>query len=688
MKIQNINSVSQIHQSSCFVNKQNLFKKSNAEVNSNLLLDLHYNKIFVSKINLPKTVTFMGSTVHIVDGSNHAKNMKYFAKAISSDMDIKMHEVETNPKHKDVKQLKSLEEQLKLLNKKSRYDGEYIAIPALASVPLLNLRDQFNSVMGDYIDFTPENIKVYHEDLIEFLKRLYNSPDKYRTFINNMDSTKQGIQYTYGIIKEINYLVDKGAHVYIPSGHPQDQSLKWLAGERGLKPELYHYIATGKDIDGKIQEIHNEIKSKNWYEFNLLSLSNANIVGVKQASGAQDYMFAAYDTYVSDGARGVYNLSPIRKNGKITGYSFTDEYTNQYPYYEFPDNEKIANIAKYVGIGIRAYEADEHEISALKYARKHGKDLNKCPDKLYPINKIFTEEEIRRNKLDLQGKYVDRTGKLFFDLNINGQIVFPKLNCEGSDKPSVYSMWGSCFATFNAIARDIENSKHFHATKSLESHKDLMHDIIMTSFRYSNNGNYKMAENCLNYAIEQDKLFKFHNRYHTLNYIPHKLLGDIHFNDHSYDYASSCYNHAINALANEVSKAVDKRFERIKRSYNDYQLIKRTSEEYDKDIKYYNNANIFTRFLLDEPERPLNYNKHFQYEWAVEQMNNLEVIADIYEKLAIICERKGEDYSAEICNKAAKDIRNGTDIGCEILSRRADNIQFIGDIYEDPDFVI
>ncbi len=59
----------------------------------------NYNKasIFI----MPKSISFMGHTVHIVDGGNHATNMQHFANAISDDMDIKMHNVEVNSKDKN-----------------------------------------------------------------------------------------------------------------------------------------------------------------------------------------------------------------------------------------------------------------------------------------------------------------------------------------------------------------------------------------------------------------------------------------------------------------------------------------------------------------------------------------------------------------------------------------------------------
>ena len=310
-----------------------------------------------------RTISFCGYPVHIVDGGNHATNMQHFANAISNNMDIEMYDVEVNPQDANMKQLKSLELELKILNADHPKfnNNEYVAVPALASVPLLNLQEQYNRIMHTNKIFTPENLKANKKNLLKFLETIYENPNKYRQYIQYMDSKTQGIEYAYGVIQEINKAKANGAKIYIPSGHPQDTTLKWLAEQRGLKPELYNYIATGIDKDGKIKKLTQEIKNNNWYDFNLLSLSNANVVEVKGTTGVQDYMFAAYDSCVTDGARGVYNFSPIRKNGKLIGYSYTNTNTNEYPYEEFPANSEISNIVDFVGKNIDEVIANSEE---------------------------------------------------------------------------------------------------------------------------------------------------------------------------------------------------------------------------------------------------------------------------------------------------------------------------------------
>ena len=71
---------------------------------------------------------------------------------------------------------------------------------------------------------------------------------------------------------------------------------------------------------------------------------------------------------------------------------------------------------------------------------------------------VLDQGYIERNKLDKVGHLINREQNLIFTTNSQGEILFQKTNCEGSEKPSVMQMWGSCFSTINALKRDI--SKH------------------------------------------------------------------------------------------------------------------------------------------------------------------------------------------------------------------------------------
>ena len=130
-------------------------------------------------------LSFCGYPVHIVDGGAHAENMWHFAKAISSDMELESHEVEVNKKYNTLKQLKSLEEELRSLNSNGKIKrGDYVAIPALATVSMINLEDQYYCVMQEKINLTPENIKSKSKDVLAFLKKIYEEPEKYWLYIN------------------------------------------------------------------------------------------------------------------------------------------------------------------------------------------------------------------------------------------------------------------------------------------------------------------------------------------------------------------------------------------------------------------------------------------------------------------------------------------------------------------------
>lgn len=350
-------------------------------------------------------IPFMGYKVFLVDGGNHATNLFHFAKAISKEMNPELYTVRTIPNYPNTKNLKDLEKILKQLPEGNYLLNQYVAVPASSSVSLLNLQDQVNRVMHTDVKLTPENIKAHKELVLSFLKKIYDNPSGYREYIGYMDTVNQGIEYTYGVISQINTLIKKyGARVYLPAGHPFDQTMKWMAGQRNLKPELYNFIATGEDKTGVIRAMQEEIKNRNWYNFNLLILSDAQNITIKNKGWNKDYIFAGYDTCTTDCARGVYNFSPIRdENKRLVGYSYTDTITNEYPYNEFPANDEVANLAEYVGLDAGEVIATPEEIRQFQ----NNKNNKMLLHKLYPIEKVFSEYEIIKNKMRLRGDFVD-----------------------------------------------------------------------------------------------------------------------------------------------------------------------------------------------------------------------------------------------------------------------------------------
>ncbi len=411
-----------------------------------------------------RQINFSRRNVHILDGGAHGGYIKHFAesmiKDLHSDVDIKFHNVRTNPKVESVKQLWELEGTLRYLNESDQIKkGDFVSIPGQAAVSLLNLNERIWNVLREGLNLTSDNVKKHKDIILRFLNNIYHNRNSFTEQIKYMDDLGQGIENTYGVIQEINRLTQKGVNVYIPAGHPDDNSIKWLAGERNQKEDLYKFISTGnKQFSPVVNDIINTVRNNGWYEFNLLSLANAHIVNVMDKNG-EEYLFASRDGLANDRARGVYNFTPIRDGwGKIKGYSYRDESTVDYPYDEFPDNDKIANINKFVGLNIMGLFADENEHKKYRELVKLGKSTNSLPDKLYKISEVFDENEISRRKLNYLGGFINNNQKLVFDINSQGKVLFQKCNCEGSERPSVKSMWGCCFATIGAIKRDIRKA--------------------------------------------------------------------------------------------------------------------------------------------------------------------------------------------------------------------------------------
>lgn len=639
-----------------------------------------------SNLNYPKqcfsNIPFWGYPVYILDGGIHADNMEHFAHAVSKDMDTTVRNVDVVPMEPTIKQLKSLEDELIKLNKeKSSFNDEYVTIPAFVSVPLLNIKDQYNAVMPDYGYFTPSNIEGNKGKLLSFLQKIYQNPGSYRRYIGYMDPVGQGIEYTYGVIREINKMIEKGAKVYIPSGHPHDQTLKWMAGERGYKPELYHFIATGEDKNGVVEQMQNEIKRNNWYDFNLLALSDANIIGIKDAGGEEDYLFASYDNCITDSARGVYNFSPVRENGKLVGYSYTDTTTNEYPYDEFPENDKVENIVGFVGKKLSDVIATQKETDELNKKISNNISVSSCADKLYRIEDVFSPEETEQKKLSLEGKYTDKTRNLYFDVNSSNEVVFPRCNCEGSQKPSVMSMWGSCFSTINAVARDIDKTKKNYQREI----RSLIEDGKYTR-KLANGTDKDYYEESSKYfleAIEKNKKLAEHFSDIEADYTLEYNLGLLQEDFYKSDAATDSFNNSLNILCkNLISK--DKTIANIRENINKYNRLKAEDYLYDKNSAEYWNKSFFNRLFSEMPKKPQTYGKHEAYKKDYEASNELiRTLSELYLKIGSNSRKQGNLYNWAICEAAAKDILEMNDRADEIIKRRAAENSYIEDLYPE-----
>lgn len=422
------------------------------------ILPNYYNKAIVPNYK----PTFSGKKVDIFDGGEHARDIANFSKAVlPEDTEIEQIQIETNKKEPSVKQIKSLLENLKAINSLPADERpDYIAIPGSVSISLLNLSAQIKAVTNKDIELKPNNIKEHKQDILSFLKELSDNPELYKKEIEYMDSLNQGFKYTYDLIQEINKASENGIKVYTSSGHSKFQSIKYLAKERGQTAELYHYLTSGEDFDNAVFNIEDHIQKNNWYDFNLLILSDAKAIKLMDAKN-KEHIYSSNHNLESDSCRGIYNLYPVRKNGEIIGFSYTDRNTNQYPIEEMVDKEKLFALTKFVGLDIDDVLADKNtEELFLEYlknpdiATEQDKELFR--QKLFDVKKIFSPQEIVDKKINLKGRYVDSSLKLFFDKNSINEVVFPWCNYERSERPSVKSMFGACFSIFNAIKKDIK----------------------------------------------------------------------------------------------------------------------------------------------------------------------------------------------------------------------------------------
>ena len=125
--------------------------------------------------------------MHIVDGGAHAQNMQTFAMAklakINNNVeDIVLHDVKCNSIDPNAKQMSSVEEKLKEISPKLK-KGDFLALPGVASVSLLNLNDRIKNVLNKDIYLNTKNLQYYKTTLLEMLERMYKNQEKYSSDI-------------------------------------------------------------------------------------------------------------------------------------------------------------------------------------------------------------------------------------------------------------------------------------------------------------------------------------------------------------------------------------------------------------------------------------------------------------------------------------------------------------------------
>ena len=603
----------------------NKVKKENNYI-QNPIVKNNYSDSFVkstSPLNKSGAIVFTGYDVNIIDGGSHAIDMEHLAKALGDDFDVHLYQAETAKSAENYKPLRNIEYQLKLINDYKLTDEKsYIAIPVSMTVPIQNLAEQYKRVTGDYIHLKPNTLKTQKDRVLNFLKMLYENPKKYQKYIEYMDPQNQGLEYVYGIIQEINKL--KCKKVYVPVAPPYKETLNWLANEWGNKPELTNYLATGYDKDGKVRDMVNFIKEKEWYDFNLLALSNAKVVNMKELNGS-DHLYSGYDLTINDGARGFYNLTPVRENGKLVGYSYVNPNVNEYPLNEFPHSEKVADIIKYVGLSTDEVVANDEQTARFKQALKEGRVTSDFDNKLYPVWKLFNENELRDQKIYEKGDFVDYKLQNYFRRNGDYKIIYPKGDSEKSGKPSVMGMWDGRASVISALDRDVSNHRFRAAMLRDNIHLD---DIIAGRYRSAqeakNFNDYRAVEYNLNQIQEHMELEELDRKSEIYMEIT-ECLADAKFHNGNYLGSKALYNRYLNDL-----------------SKNYFEMREKDREKAEKIRKE---------------------------------------ITSVYSILAEIADKQGEEYSARVCRRAARELQKNTAIGMKVIKRRANDDINVGDLF-------
>lgn len=591
------------------------------------------------------TLSFKGYNVHIIDGGLHADTMMHFARGITRKMDdvveVMLHKTKTNPYYPGLKQVSSIRDNLKLLNEQGiAKPGDFVAITGSAQVYLNDLAERMEL---SQFAIRPGNVKNFKSNILQFLSNEYNA--------SRLDHNSQDLFAVPEAINQINALVRKGVNVYMPAGHPIEFVLKARAAENGVKDDLYRMIYTrGKVGSESINPLIQEIKDENIYKFNLLALSDAHVVNARDLGDDKDYIFAAYDSCVNDHARGVYNFYPVRdKEGNILGYSFTDKRTIHYPYYEYPGNEHIAEISKFVGRKRTDFSYEGNIVHIMSRLIGWEEPHDKLPDVLYPIT-CYPKKRLEGERLWEKGLYFNRTETLYFGMNDSHEFTFPKCDCEGSGRPSVVPMWGSCFATIKAIKRDIAAAIS-RKVPAYNYYRDYLpaEKLLKDAEASMKEGRLKTAEFQLNMVTKSLEPYKDVSDTFDVNVRANKLLYKILTHQHKYAAAEGVANRAINLQSRIL-------------------------------LYHFNHAENIKSF----------HSLAFAHYWEYPQSEidkfkkETEDIASWFDEIARHCREKGNDYTAEVSSWAGRMISRGYVSPTEaLITRRANGHINIGEIYNE-----
>ncbi|PWL77427.1 hypothetical protein DBY21_04950 [Candidatus Gastranaerophilales bacterium] len=243
--------------------------------------------------------------------------------------------------------------------------------------------------------------------------------------------------------------------------------------------------------------------------------------------------------------------------------------------------------------------------------------------KLYPVWKLFDENELREKKIFAKGDFVDYKLQNFFRRNGDYKIIYPKGDCENSGRPSVKAMWGSSYSILSAIKRDIDKRRikdNLKAYNNLSLNSAIL-NLLSNASDQRNIGNLNDAVKYLSKAVEYIDMdgFSPNNSMHMKAY---KDLANLKFELGNYDEANGLYNFYLNNVC------------------KNYRL---SFSESDKD-KYINE------------------------------------IQRLFHRLAEVARKRGEEDNAKICQRAAYEVGYSR-LGEYVIKRRADNDVNIGDIF-------
>lgn len=591
------------------------------------------------------TLSFKGYNVHIIDGGLHADTMMHFARGITKTLDdaveVVLHKAQTNSRHPGLKQMDSVRDQLKLLNEQEiAKPGDFVAITGSAQVYLNNLAEKMGLPAKS---IRPGNVKSYKAQILNFMTNPYDA--------GRLDAKEQNLFAVPEVINQINLLIKKGVNVYLPAGHPIEFDLKGRAAAAGVKDDLYRMIYTrGKKGASSINPIIQELKDENIYKFNLLALSDAHVVNAKDLSGEKDYIFAAFDNCVNDGSRGVFNFYPVRdKTGRVLGYSFTDKRTIHYPFNEYPGNEHIAEISRFVGRKMEDFSYEGNIIHIMRQLMAWEEPYDKMRDVLYPIN-CYPEKRLKKENLREKGLFFNVKETHYYDMNDSSEFTFPKCDCEGSGRPSVVPMWGSCFASINAIKRDIAAAiRRKVPAYNFERDYWPVKTILTEAESNIREGKLKTAEFQLNKAIKTLEPHKDVPDTFDQNIYANQLLYDTLIKQKKYEAAEGIANRCIN-LQSRILLYHFSHAENIKSFYS------------------------------------LNFAHYWEYPQHEVDKFKLETasLAAWFDRVAFLCGQKGNHNTKTIAEWAGRMIRGGYEPPAEaLLTRRANGRINIGDIYNE-----